>query len=213
MTGQPHDDGAAGRIAAYLDAYRAAWSAQFDDWATHSLDSIGDDELTIVDLREVLRELDEARTELDAYAQRESADAAAGSYALRAETAEAERDEARAIARVLVHQNLGVVAATVECDVHLSIGPLPGWLTADQTGGSTDAEPTQPPELMLTLVDGTFQQPARIQAHCHGHDPKQLFGEWDAPDDEASEVAYVTGLKAAAERHLREAHPEVSTDV
>jgi len=109
--------------------------------------------------------------------------------------------------------------------IHHAIGAVPNvTCTSASTHSPTGSpptrpedrpmtEPTQPPQLILTLVDDTFQQPARIQAHCHGHDPKQLLGQWDAPDDEASEAGYVAALQAAAERHLREAHPEVSTDV
>lgn len=51
------------------------------------------------DIRELLAENERLRAELAAQGERDSADAAAGSYAGRAEAAEAQRDEARAIAR------------------------------------------------------------------------------------------------------------------
>ncbi len=40
-------------------------------------------------------------------------------------------DEARGIARVLVHQHIGIHDATIECEVHLNLDALPDWLTRE----------------------------------------------------------------------------------
>lgn len=59
------------------------------------------DDMTSDDLDQLYADLDRAETEAREWAEAESADAAAGSYAHRAEQAEAERDTARAtLARI-----------------------------------------------------------------------------------------------------------------
>lgn len=78
--------------------------------------------------RELLAYVDELRSELGCRMATESADGAAGAYALRAETAEAERDEGRRIARGVL---ASAVAAVPGCRIALPPdGELPAWLTA-----------------------------------------------------------------------------------
>lgn len=61
------DSLASQRLEDYRNAYRAAWSGQYDDWASHTLDSIGDAELRIEDLRQVLQQLADANRRADRY--------------------------------------------------------------------------------------------------------------------------------------------------
>jgi hypothetical protein len=108
-----HDTTAAGRVQAYLDAADhqcAVMRMELSDviaWVS----PLGRETewLKVADLRAVLAEHRQMRDELAAHAERESADAAAGSYAARAERAEAERDNAyRSI--LLIAQSLASLA-------------------------------------------------------------------------------------------------------
>lgn len=51
-------------------------------------------------------------------------------------------EQARQIARALVHHNLGLHDAAIECEVHLNLDALPDWLTAAVPADAEDA--TQP---------------------------------------------------------------------
>ncbi len=57
-------------------------------------------------------------------------------------------------------------------------------------------------QIILTLDPiPPFDGESRILCHCTGHETPLLLGSWPAPDDEATEAAYVAALTAVVNAH------------